>query len=479
MEPKPAEYLDWTWEIPINSNVVSVGYVTTAEAMKRKREQGHSVADIFEQQLRMFPRFEPLLRMGALSACNMTSFRSRVHVGIAGPNWLIVGEAASVVDPITSNGVTAALRHAAEASALILRHHKRRRLPLRARISYSSRVFHVARFFNGGIETVVYQPPVRNQIGSRHSGTIYISPAWGLNLLYSRLRPNGIFSTFLFASLLGFFWAVSGSFTGFANCFHRRSERRLRFCLTGKEFRMYLSSRGSGYPILFIHGMPTSSWLWSGIIDRLRDHFTCLALDLPGLGRTPRIPYGPKQLELLAEQIEKIRVAQKVEKWHVVGHDAGSAVAVHYAYRYQEHVNHLVLLSPAMFPELRSFHLFRLIRIPVLGELLAPIISLLFWNVVMRLALETRRADLANAVEDFRAPFTGFLGAWRLMSVLRFGDPAQLLAAVPEMLPHLAVPTLIFHGAHDKAVPERFAQRASALIPQSKMAVVDSGHLFH
>jgi pimeloyl-ACP methyl ester carboxylesterase len=70
----------------------------------------------------------------------------------------------------------------------------------------------------------------------------------------------------------------------------------------------------------------------------------------------------------------------------------------------------------------------------------------------------------------------GFLGAWRLMSVLRFGDPAPLLAVVPEMLPHLAVPTLIFHGAHDKALPEVFAQRASALIPQSKMIVVDSGH---
>jgi pimeloyl-ACP methyl ester carboxylesterase len=239
---------------------------------------------------------------------------------------------------------------------------------------------------------------------------------------------------------------------------------------------MYLSSRGSGYPILFIHGLPTSSWLRSGIIDSLRDRFTCLALDLPGLGRTPRIPYGPKQLEPLAEQIGKIRVKQKVEKWHVVGHDAGSAVAVHYAYRYQVHVDHLVLLSPAMFPELRLFHLFRLIRIPVLGELLAPIVSLLFWNVVMRPALETWRADFANAVEDFRAPSTGFLDAWRLMSVPRFGDPAQLLAAVPEMLPHLAVPTLIFHGAHDKAVPELFAQRASALIPQSKMFVVDSGH---
>jgi len=44
------------------------------------------------------------------------------------------------------------------------------------------------------------------------------------------------------------------------------------------------------------------------------------------------------------------------------------------------------------------------------------------------------------------------------------------------MLPHLAVPTLIFHGAQDTAVPQSFAQRASSLIPQSKVLVVDSGH---
>jgi pimeloyl-ACP methyl ester carboxylesterase len=74
------------------------------------------------------------------------------------------------------------------------------------------------------------------------------------------------------------------------------------------------------------------------------------------------------------------------------------------------------------------------------------------------------------------APFSGLLGAWRLMSVMRFGDPAELLAAVSEMLPHLLVTTLILHGAQDKAVPEQFAQRASALIPQLKILVVDSGH---
>lgn len=239
---------------------------------------------------------------------------------------------------------------------------------------------------------------------------------------------------------------------------------------------MYLLSRGSGYPVLFIHGMPTSSRLWSGIIDRLRDRFTCFAVDLPGLGKSPQIPYGPKQLELLAEQIEQIRVQHNIEKWHVVGHDAGSAVAVHYAHRFQDRVDHLVLLSPAVFPELKPFYLFSLIRIPVLGELLAPIVSAIFWNIAMRLALETRRTDSVEAVRDFRAPFSGLLGPWRLMSVLRFGDPAELLATLPAMLPRLNIPTLIFHGAHDTAIPEQFAQRASALIPDSKVLVVDAGH---
>lgn len=207
LEPASTEYLDWIWEIPIHPGAVSIGYVTTGEAMKVKREQGIPVKEIFRQQLMRFPRFESLLREGTLDDPSVTSFRSRVHIGVAGPNWLIVGEAATMVDPITANGVTTALRHAAESSCLILKHHKRGTLPLNARILYGSRVAQLARFFNSGAENLVYQPPVRNRIGMGPSGSLYISPAWGMNLLYARLRPEGILSTFLFGLFLGFFRA--------------------------------------------------------------------------------------------------------------------------------------------------------------------------------------------------------------------------------------------------------------------------------
>jgi pimeloyl-ACP methyl ester carboxylesterase len=239
---------------------------------------------------------------------------------------------------------------------------------------------------------------------------------------------------------------------------------------------MYLLSRGSGRAVLFIHGIPTSGQLWRGVIDKLQDRFTCLAVDLPGLGRTPKDSRGMNQLEALAEQIEQVRVEQKIEKWHVVGHDAGSAVAVHYAHRFQERVDCLALLSPAVFPELKPFHLFRIMRSPVIGELLAPVVNSVFWNIAMPYAVEQRRAELSDAVADFHAPFSGPWGAWRLMSVLRFGDPAEVLASVPAMLSQLTVPTLIFQGSRDKAVPEDFAQRACALIPRSKVVTVDSGH---
>jgi flavin-dependent dehydrogenase len=213
MEPLPTEYLDWVWEIPISAQVISVGYVTTGAAMKTRREQGLSIEEIFRQQLQKYPRFESLLQAGALGPCNVTSFRSRVYDGVAGPNWFVAGEAASMVDPITANGVTAALRHAAEASALILKYRKRGTLPLHARICYNRRILQMAKFFNSGIEKILYEPAVRNRIGARASGTAYTTPAWSMNLVYARLKPRGILKTYLFGFVLGFWRACAWIFS--------------------------------------------------------------------------------------------------------------------------------------------------------------------------------------------------------------------------------------------------------------------------
>jgi pimeloyl-ACP methyl ester carboxylesterase len=107
--------------------------------------------------------------------------------------------------------------------------------------------------------------------------------------------------------------------------------------------------------------------------------------------------------------------------------------------------------------------------------MMAPIISLLFWSIAMRLACDANNARREQVI-DFRAPFRGLRGAWRLMALLRWGDPAEVLASIPTILPRLLAPTLIFHGSKDPAVPPDFALRAAGLIPNSEVILLDSGH---
>jgi flavin-dependent dehydrogenase len=203
MDAARGAYLDWIWEIPIGPNTLSVGYVTTGEAIKKQRDQGLTVEDILRLQLARFPRLASLSQKEAGSVPCVTSFSCRTYREVTGPNWIIVGEAASMVDPITSNGVTAALRHAEEASALIAECRERSELPSRARASYEGRVLQMGKFFNGGIERLVYDWPLRDRLGVRRAATVYTAAAWSMNGLYSRLRPRGVLSTGAFGILLG------------------------------------------------------------------------------------------------------------------------------------------------------------------------------------------------------------------------------------------------------------------------------------
>src|SRR5580704_16300007 len=202
-------YMDWVWEIPIHANTISIGYVSTGEAIKALRATGHTTESIFRTQLERFPRFRDLIQSSPAISTSVTSYRCRVHSHIFGPNWLIAGEAAAMVDPMTSNGVTAALRHASEAAALIIKYRNRNHLPWLAAAMYSRRVQDVARFFNCGIEKVVYDAPVRNVIGIKTAGDVYTIPAWSLNNVYARVSPRGVISSLLIGLLLGLFRAAA------------------------------------------------------------------------------------------------------------------------------------------------------------------------------------------------------------------------------------------------------------------------------
>ena len=52
--------------------------------------------------------------------------------------------------------------------------------------------------------------------------------------------------------------------------------------------RMHYIDEGEGEPILFLHGNPTSSYVWRNIIPHLVPHGRCIALDLIGMGKSDK-----------------------------------------------------------------------------------------------------------------------------------------------------------------------------------------------
>lgn len=237
-----------------------------------------------------------------------------------------------------------------------------------------------------------------------------------------------------------------------------------------------LTVAGSGPPVVLLHGIPAGRRLWDPLIERLASHFTCVAPDLPGMGQSPPLADGSRDPARFAAVIDALRSALGHDTWHVVGHDAGATVAVHYAAAHPERTRRLVLMAPPLFPEFRPPWFFRLLRPRGLGDLLAPLVVLAIWHGGIQSIIEPRGERTAEILASFREPFTGLAGARRLAWLVRWGNPREVLARTAAHLPSITTPTLLVAGTRDGAIPPEFTRRAARVMPAARAVFLDTGH---
>src|SRR5262249_49744256 len=69
-------------------------------------------------------------------------------------------------------------------------------------------------------------------------------------------------------------------------------DNHTRSCVSVLDSEMSYVATGSGDPIVFLHGNPTSSYLWRNVIPLVSNLGWCLAPDLVGMGRSAASPRG-------------------------------------------------------------------------------------------------------------------------------------------------------------------------------------------
>jgi haloalkane dehalogenase len=108
---------------------------------------------------------------------------------------------------------------------------------------------------------------------------------------------------------------------------------------------------GAGAPVVFLHGNPTSSYLWRNVIPLVEPHGHCLAPDLVGMGDSGKAPAGAYRFtdhaRYLDAWFEALGLTRDVT---LVLHDWGSALGFHWAHRHPDRVRALVYMEAIVRP---------------------------------------------------------------------------------------------------------------------------------
>lgn len=130
---------------------------------------------------------------------------------------------------------------------------------------------------------------------------------------------------------------------------YKKQRRRV----LGRE--MAYVEAGKGDPIVFLHGNPTSSYLWRNVIPHLESLGRCIAPDLLGMGDSEKLPdSGPgsyrfvEQRRYLDNLLEALEVRERVT---LVIHDWGSALGFDWANRHRNAVRGIAFMEAIVRPQ--------------------------------------------------------------------------------------------------------------------------------
>ncbi|RMF21820.1 MAG: haloalkane dehalogenase, partial [Deltaproteobacteria bacterium] len=118
--------------------------------------------------------------------------------------------------------------------------------------------------------------------------------------------------------------------------------------------RMAYVEVGSGDPIVFLHGNPTSSYLWRNVIPHLESMGRCIAPDLIGMGDSDKLDdSGPDRYRFVEHRrfldgfLERVGVGDRVT---FVIHDWGSALGFDWARRHSDAVRGIAYMEAIVMP---------------------------------------------------------------------------------------------------------------------------------
>jgi len=231
-------------------------------------------------------------------------------------------------------------------------------------------------------------------------------------------------------------------------------------------------------PLILIHGFISSTLIWSGVFLRLADAgFRVIAIDLPGYGYSDKPIDGRYTIDSQADAVFGLMDRLGIEKATIVGASYGGAIAATMALDSPERVERLVLIGAVSSDEPKEKLLLRLLRLPVIGDIVTPLFLGSRWVLRKRMEEMYRRigAPLDEHMLEARHHLLATANMQRAMirtvrrwSANRISREASLIRQ----------PTLLVWGEEDTHIPISNAFGLRDAIPNARLIIFrNCGHL--
>lgn len=235
----------------------------------------------------------------------------------------------------------------------------------------------------------------------------------------------------------------------------------------------YLNS-GDGHapPLLLLHGTFWSR-VWLPVLPALGTARRCIALDLPGFGRSEgELDPGHATVPALAETVLAAADALGLDSFDLAGHDIGGGIAQHLAAT-SGRVNKLVLMNSVMFDSW---------PVPAVERFRDPQVRAATTGPEL---LDAREASTQRAIKrtlseeelaDYLSPWNEPARHRSWMAMAAAADPRYTLDLVP-VLQDAHIPTRLVWGSEDDFQKVSFAYRYINEIPGSDLVEVNGKHI--